>query len=79
MATRPILNAIDMELSMFRTIGTACVVVAIGTLAIAWSHRSERTTIPSAGTIVPSELQVNVSSLPHQEFNDLTFVYVNEN
>jgi hypothetical protein len=62
---------------MFRTAGYVFLVLAIGSLAIAWSGRSVSHTPRQAGNFVP-ESQYSGPTLPAQEVNDMTFVYTNE-
>jgi hypothetical protein len=62
---------------MFRTVGYVFVVLAIGTLAIAWS-RTPQPKLGSATTIAPHELQLASHELPAQKLTDLTFVFASE-
>jgi len=60
---------------MFRTIAYAFLIIVIGTLAIAWSYRSERVVGNPPVTIAPNELQSKAGPLPTDDFDDKTFVY----
>lgn len=60
---------------MFRTIGYAFLVIVIGTLAIAWSYRSDRVVGNPTATINPNEMQSKVGPLPADDFDDRTFVF----
>jgi hypothetical protein len=60
---------------MYKTVGTVFLVLAIGTVAIAWSQRPAQKGATSSLTISPYELQLGAKPLPVQEFTDLTFVF----
>ena len=60
---------------MWKKIGFAFLVIAVGTLAIAWSHRSGPTVDATSAGIDPAELQRNTGPLPDQQIDDRTFVY----
>ena len=63
---------------MFRTVGYVFLVLAIGSLAIAWSGQTVPQTPPGhTGSIVP-EAQYSGQPLPLQHMNDMTFVYSHE-
>lgn len=64
---------------MFRTAGTIFAVIAIGTVAIAWSqssHKQGSQPAPLAGTISPETLPLSSAPLSEQQFNDRSFVFV---
>ena len=62
---------------MFRTAGYVFLVLAIGSLAIAWSGRTATHTPGRTGSIVP-EAQYGGQPLPVQLVNDMSFVFSNE-
>lgn len=62
---------------MFRTIGTLIVVLAIGTVAMAWSHGPAGTGATASLTINPYEVQQKAKPLAAQEFNDQSFINTN--
>ena len=62
---------------MFKTVGYVFLVLAIGSLAIAWSGRTVTHTPGRTGSIVP-EAQYGGQTLPAQQMNDMTFVFSNE-
>jgi hypothetical protein len=62
---------------MFRTVGYVFLVLAIGSLAIAWSGRTVTHTPGHTGSIVP-EAQYGGLPLPTQQMNDMTFVFSDE-
>ena len=63
---------------MFRAVGYVFMVLAVGTLAIAWSHGPQTQTGPRAETLTPDSYHLNAGSLPVQKVNDMTFVFTNE-
>jgi hypothetical protein len=62
---------------MFKTAGTIFAVVAIGTVAIAWSHTHKQAPQPAplAETIAPEKIVLSGGPLPEQHFSDLSFVF----
>jgi hypothetical protein len=64
---------------MFKTTGTIFAVIAIGTVAIAWSHHQKPAPQPGphAETLTPETLLTG-GPLPEQQFKDLTFVYADD-
>jgi hypothetical protein len=64
-----------LEAAMFRTIGYAFLVIVIGTLAIAWSYRSDRVAGNPQVTIAPNDLLLKAGPLPTDDIDDKTFVY----
>ena len=62
---------------MLRTVGYVFLVLAIGSLAIAWSGRTVTHTPGPTGSMVP-EAQYSGQPLPVQHVNDMTFVFSNE-
>ena len=63
---------------MFRTIGYVFTVIAIGAVAIAWSHGPQTQNGPRAETLAPDSYHLKAGTLPVQKVNDLTFVFTNE-
>jgi hypothetical protein len=64
---------------MLKTAATLFAVVAIGTVAIAWTQTHKLTQPgPSAETITPEKI-VPGGPLAEQHFKDLTFVYADDN
>ena len=61
---------------MFKTAGTIFAVIAIGTVAIAWTqtHSSAPQPGPHAETITPEKILTG-GPLPEQQFTDLSFIY----
>jgi hypothetical protein len=59
---------------MLRTVGTLIVLLAIGTLAMAWSYGPASTGRTSL-TIDPYEVHLKAGPLAAQEFNDQSFVF----
>ena len=64
---------------MLKTAGYICAVLAVGTVAIAWSHHGQHQPIQRAETIAPEKLLPGGSPLPDLQFRDLSFVYVDDN
>ena len=63
---------------MLKTIGFAFAVCAIGTLAIAWSHKqAPQQPIPVVETIAPETLPHG--PLSELKFTDMTFVFPSAN
>jgi hypothetical protein len=62
---------------MFKTVGYVFLVLAIGSLAIAWSGRTVTSTPGPTGSFVPEE-QYNGQALPVQLVNDMSFVFSHE-
>jgi hypothetical protein len=62
---------------MFKTVGYVFLVLAIGSLAIAWSGRTVTSTPGPTGSFVPEE-QYNGQPLPVQLVNDMSFVFSHE-
>ena len=63
---------------MFRGIGYVFTVLAIGTVAIAWSHEQQPQNGLRAETLAPDSYHLKAGTLPVQTVNDLTFVFTNE-
>lgn len=63
---------------MLKTAGTIFAVLAIGTVAIAWSHREAPQPVQRAETVTPEKLLPG-GPLPEQQFPDLSFVYAEDN
>lgn len=63
---------------MLRTIGYAFAILAIGTVAIAWTNGAGPNSGSQASTFSPERLQVSTGSLPQLQFTDLTFIYASE-
>ena len=65
---------------MLKTAGFAFAVIAVGTVAIAWSQSNNRAPQPGphAETIAPEKLLTG-GPLPEQQFTDLSFVYAEDN
>ena len=63
---------------MFRAVGYVFMVLAIGTLAIAWSHGPQTETGPRAESLTPDSYHLNAGSLPVQKVSDMTCVFTNE-
>lgn len=59
---------------MFRTVGTLFVLLAIGTVAMAWSHGPPPSK-PASRTIDPYQIQLRAGPLPAQEFNDRSLTF----
>ena len=61
---------------MLKTAGSIFAVIAIGTVAIAWSQNHKPAAQPDlrAETIAPEKLLPG-GPLPEQQFTDLSFVY----
>ena len=62
---------------MFRTVGMLFLVLAIGTVAMAWSHGPAHQGVTSSLTINPYEVQQKAKPLAAQEFTDQSFVFTN--
>ena len=60
---------------MFRAVGYVFMVLAIGTVAIAWSHGPQTQTGPRVETLAPDSYHLKAGSLPAQAVIDMTFVY----
>ena len=60
---------------MFKTVGHVFLVLAIGTVAIAWSHAPTHNGAISSSTISPYELQLSAPVLPVSDYTDLTFIF----
>ena len=62
---------------MFKTAGTILTLAVIGTVAIAWSHTHKQAPQPAplAETISPDKLVLSGGPLQEQQFNDLSFVF----
>ena len=63
---------------MFRAIGYVFMVLAIGTIAIAWSDGPQKQTGPRSETLTPDRYHLKAGSLPVQTVSDMTFVFANE-
>ena len=65
---------------MLKTAGSIFAVIAIGTVAIAWSqaHKPAPQPGPQAETIAPEKLKVG-GPLTEQQFTDLSFVFGDDN
>ena len=66
---------------MLKTAGFVCAVVAVGTVAIAWTqtHKPATPGVPHAETIVPEQLLAGRGPLPDEHFKDLSFVFADDN
>ena len=62
---------------MIRTAATIFTLAVIGTVAIAWSHTHKQAPQPAplAETISPEKLVLSGGPLTEQHFNDLSFVF----
>jgi len=62
---------------MFKTVGFALAICAIGTLTIAWSQTkgSQQPVHQFVETISPESLMVGIGPLPVSKFNDMSFVF----
>lgn len=62
---------------MLRTLGYACAILAVGTIAIAWTGKAGpgRTETTWIG---PEQFHATKASLPVQESVDLTFVFTDQ-
>jgi hypothetical protein len=62
---------------MFKTLGFAFAVCAIGTLTIAWSQTKgpQQPAHQFVETISPESLMVRIGPLPVSKFNDMSFVF----
>ena len=63
---------------MFRAVGYVFMVLAIGTIAIAWSDGPQRQTGPRSETLTPDSYHLKAGPLPVQTVSDMTFVFTNE-
>ncbi|MBX9840686.1 MAG: hypothetical protein K2Z80_02640 [Xanthobacteraceae bacterium] len=66
---------------MLKTAGSIFAVVAVGTVAIAWTQTHKQTPQPAplAETISPEKLMLSGGPLPEQQFKDLSFVFADDN
>jgi hypothetical protein len=62
---------------MLKTAGFVFAVIAVGTVAIAWTQTRDPAAqpAPQAETIVPEHLMAGRGPLPDQQFKDMTFVH----
>ena len=65
---------------MLKTAGSAIIVVAIGTVAIAWSQKhGPQQLIPAAETISPEILTLGHGPLPETKAHDMSVVFTGDN
>ena len=63
---------------MFRAVGYVFMVLAIGTVAIAWSDGPQTQTGPRSETLTPDSYHLKAGPLSVQTVSDMTFVFTNE-
>ena len=66
---------------MLKTAGYVCAVLAIGTLAMAWSQtqRPQQQFVAHVETISPESLMIGHGPLPESKFQDMSFVFTDAN
>ena len=63
-----------------KTVITIFVLMAIGTVTIAWSHKqSPRQPVPAVETISPETLTLGHGPISEMQFRDMSFVFVGDN
>ena len=62
-----------------KTVATIFVLMAIGTVAIAWSHKQPpRQLVPAVETISPETLTLGHGPISEPKFRDMSFVFVGD-